>query len=443
MNEINYCRCFIMSELKYVASKNGLKYKIVRFEAGPEGKRAKINQKAATVDFTVYPARFEPILELTKEEIEEISVFTRTMETELEAAEVKAFIHRYREGLRAEIIRKATEDRCETIADLVESLKRALVPKETLEAAPDHLCFLVEGETEGNYISAYARRLGVLKKVSIIKPSGNSPAEMVKEAARILALDELKGTTLREVWCIFDRDRHPSYQEAFELASRNRRIRLCWSNPCIELWFLMHFIKLPCGLTASVRFPGPTQTQVIKVSESMEKEIIEQVYYKLFDPEESLEALMKQWPSYKKNGLGYVEELHSKLPFAMVQYQNSEKDPNQIGSCFPELLKALADIAGKTLEDASEVSAVLSIDNTELLALEEKIAAAKDKVEKAKTGYLLAKSKRASQNNSKTRMYEDNQAKFLKNAEARLSYLLELKEKLSAKTTPDETEKNE
>ena len=50
---------------------------------------------------------------------------------------------------------------------------------------------------------------------------------------------------------------------------------------------------------------------------------------------------MKQWPSYKKNGLGYVEELHSKLPFAVVQYQNSDKDPNQIGSCFPELLKAL------------------------------------------------------------------------------------------------------
>lgn len=438
MKSINYCRCFIMSELKYLASKNGLKYKIVRFEAGPEGKRAKINQKAATVDFTVYPARFEPILELTKEELEEISAFTRTMETELESAEVKEFILRYREGLSVEIISKATGGCPEIIADLVKSLKRALVPKETLEAAPDHLCFLVEGETEGNYISAYARRLGVLNKISIIKPSGNSPAEMVKEAARILALDELKGTTLREVWCVFDRDRHPSYQEAFELASRNRRIRLCWSNPCIELWFLMHFLKLPCGLTASVRFPGPTQTQLIKVSESMEKEIIEQVYKKLFNPEECLEALMKQWPSYKKNGLGYVEELHSKLPFAMVQYQNSDKDPNQIGSCFPELLKALADIAGKTLEDASEVSAVLNIDNTELLAIEEKIAAAQNKVEQARAGYLLAKSKRASQNNNKNRVYEENQAKFLKNAESRLSYLLELKEKLSSKTTQEE-----
>ncbi len=49
MKSINYCRCFIMSELKYLASKNGLKYKIVRFEAGPEGKRAKIN-----LDFSHY-----------------------------------------------------------------------------------------------------------------------------------------------------------------------------------------------------------------------------------------------------------------------------------------------------------------------------------------------------------------------------------------------------
>lgn len=118
----------------------------------------------------------------------------------------------------------------------------------------------------------------------------------------------------------------------------------------------------------------------------------------------------------------------------MVQYQNSDKDPNQIGSCFPELLKA----PGKTLEDASEVSAVLNIDNTELLAIEEKIAAAQNKVEQARAGYLLAKSKRASQNNNKNRVYEENQAKFLKNAESRLSYLLELKEKLSSKTTQEE-----
>ena len=98
----------------------------------------------------------------------------------------------------------------------------------------------------------------------------------------------------------------------------------------------------------------------------------------------------------------------------MVQYQNSDKDPNQIGSCFPELLKALADIAGKTLEDASEVSAVLNIDNTELLAIEEKIAAAQNKVEQARAGYLLAKSKRASQNNNKNRSVRRKSSQIFK-----------------------------
>ena len=59
------------------------------------------------------------------------------METELEAAEVKEFILRYREGLRVEIISKATGGCPEIIADLVDSLKRALVPKGTLEASPE------------------------------------------------------------------------------------------------------------------------------------------------------------------------------------------------------------------------------------------------------------------------------------------------------------------
>ena len=49
-------------------------------------------------------------MKLTNEEIEEISVFTKTMETELESAEVKEFILRYREGLSVEIISKATGD---------------------------------------------------------------------------------------------------------------------------------------------------------------------------------------------------------------------------------------------------------------------------------------------------------------------------------------------
>ena len=39
---------------------------------------------------------------------------------------------------------------------------------------------------------------------------------------------------------MFDRDEHPNFAAAVDLAVRHG-IRLAVSNPCIELWFLLHF----------------------------------------------------------------------------------------------------------------------------------------------------------------------------------------------------------
>ena len=45
-----------------------------------------------------------------------------------------------------------------------------------------------------------------------------------------------------EVWAVFDRDAHPQPQvpQALELA-RNHGIHIAYSNPCFEIWGLMHF----------------------------------------------------------------------------------------------------------------------------------------------------------------------------------------------------------
>ncbi len=45
-----------------------------------------------------------------------------------------------------------------------------------------------------------------------------------------------------DVWAVFDRDAHPKPQvpQAFALAKRHG-IRIAFSNPCFELWGLMHF----------------------------------------------------------------------------------------------------------------------------------------------------------------------------------------------------------
>jgi hypothetical protein len=43
-----------------------------------------------------------------------------------------------------------------------------------------------------------------------------------------------------EVWCVFDIDAHEYVQEAKQTAAANN-IELAISNPCFELWLLLHF----------------------------------------------------------------------------------------------------------------------------------------------------------------------------------------------------------
>lgn len=49
-----------------------------------------------------------------------------------------------------------------------------------------------------------------------------------------------RGRAHDQIWCVFDRDEHPNFTEAIGLALRHG-INLAISNPCLELWFLLHF----------------------------------------------------------------------------------------------------------------------------------------------------------------------------------------------------------
>lgn len=51
--------------------------------------------------------------------------------------------------------------------------------------------------------------------------------------------DDLK---FDDVWCVFDVDEHPHLGEALELAQKSG-VKVALSNPCIELWALLHFRK--------------------------------------------------------------------------------------------------------------------------------------------------------------------------------------------------------
>ena len=49
-----------------------------------------------------------------------------------------------------------------------------------------------------------------------------------------------RGRASDEYWCVFDVDQHPNIDAAIQKAQANG-IEVALSNPCIELWFVLHF----------------------------------------------------------------------------------------------------------------------------------------------------------------------------------------------------------
>jgi hypothetical protein len=77
--------------------------------------------------------------------------------------------------------------------------------------------------------------------------SGAVPITLVERA--IASMSDAEEEALRqsdsnlrydEVWCVYDVDDHHHLQEARDLANGNG-INVAISNPCIELWLLLHF----------------------------------------------------------------------------------------------------------------------------------------------------------------------------------------------------------
>jgi RloB-like protein len=103
----------------------------------------------------------------------------------------------------------------------------------------------VEGlRTEEQYLT-YWRRQYRDRVLVEIDPYRGAPMQLVQravEAQRIEAREERRGRgrAHNQIWCVFDRDEHPNFAAAIDLA-KSHNINLAISNPCIELWFILHF----------------------------------------------------------------------------------------------------------------------------------------------------------------------------------------------------------
>jgi hypothetical protein len=107
------------------------------------------------------------------------------------------------------------------------------------------LLVFTEGQlTEETYLTYWHRRFRGQVNVEIHEFHG-TPLSLVTRAVGAKEDNERaerkgRGRAHDEVWCVFDVDEHPSLREAIDLASAHG-IKLAISNPCIELWFVLHF----------------------------------------------------------------------------------------------------------------------------------------------------------------------------------------------------------
>ena len=113
------------------------------------------------------------------------------------------------------------------------------------QRAPRHeLLVFTEGEvTEVQYLKELERRHRD-KVVITIDHRRGVPLTLVEHAAKARERDlklqrKQRGTARDEYWCVFDHDDHPNIPAALELA-RNNSIEVAFSNPCMELWLLLH-----------------------------------------------------------------------------------------------------------------------------------------------------------------------------------------------------------
>lgn len=100
-------------------------------------------------------------------------------------------------------------------------------------------------ETEPNYFNNLKRVLNLTAVDVLVVGSGEcgtAPKSIVDYAK--CRMQELRGegreAKKENVWCVFDRDEHPSFDNAVKMAKDNG-FGVAFSNPCFELWYLLHF----------------------------------------------------------------------------------------------------------------------------------------------------------------------------------------------------------
>lgn len=119
-----------------------------------------------------------------------------------------------------------------SMARSADSLNR---PKSRYKPQPTLLVICEDSKSGERYLKDASYHFRVDVKVEITHCGNTDPIGIVNEAmARQGKFDQ--------VFCVIDRDNHPSFDEALVKAKTSKKVGVIASYPCFEFWLLLHFV---------------------------------------------------------------------------------------------------------------------------------------------------------------------------------------------------------
>lgn len=230
-------------------------------------------------------------------------------------------------------------------------------------AAPNKLLIVCEGETEVAYFKEIVRCLGLAARVTVRKALGTSPQDLLHSAYSDLAWSQTETRKGRaqiypdEAWIVCDRDSHANYGKTLEAAARlNPPVGVCWTNPCFEFWYWLHFCR-------DLSRIGRTELQKAEFAYEDEDgtDITVTVHrsQRRLDAASVQKALRECVSGYKKGHLpaGIVSRTATALDNLSAVSQSS--NAFNVGSAVPQLLRRLFEMqkgAGSGLPFSQKLS---------------------------------------------------------------------------------------
>ena len=129
---------------------------------------------------------------------------------------------------------------------------RSVKRRSPLRSPRKRVLVVCEGEhTEPRYFEALRNRLR-MNTLVVKATKGVDPRTLVNIASKENQREKHNDERFDFVYCVFDRDSHPQFEEASNLALA-REFKLARSWPCFEFWLLLHFefVRAPYARSGS------------------------------------------------------------------------------------------------------------------------------------------------------------------------------------------------